>query len=181
MRYSAEPKYRKFVKGHGFLLFARKCGDKYGKKSIDTATKTGIDAAKTASSISAATDCVSISVFASLLCSPEGILNSAVVKKVGSIIAVIKKYKSIIKKTRKRYDKIVLLVKAKLYTAEVLISTALIGSCISHDEYVSINFVSREYHEMNKEIKIPQCCRIYFIKTMKPHCVGFKKSPANKN
>ena len=27
----------------------RKCGDKYGKKLMDTATKTGIDPAKTAS------------------------------------------------------------------------------------------------------------------------------------
>ena len=31
------------------MSFARKFGDKYGKKSLDTATKTGIDAAKTAS------------------------------------------------------------------------------------------------------------------------------------
>ena len=49
MRYSTEPKYRKYVKGYGFLSFARKFGDKYGKKLMDTATKTGIDAAKTAS------------------------------------------------------------------------------------------------------------------------------------
>ena len=49
MRYSLEPKYRKYVQGHGFLPFARKFGDKYGKKLMDTATKTGIDAAKTAS------------------------------------------------------------------------------------------------------------------------------------
>ena len=49
MRYSAEPKYRKYIKGYGFLQFARKFGDKYGKKSMDTATKTGIDAAKTVS------------------------------------------------------------------------------------------------------------------------------------
>ena len=49
MRYSTEPKYRKYVKGYGVLSFARKFGDKYGKKLIDTATKTGIDAAKTAS------------------------------------------------------------------------------------------------------------------------------------
>ena len=49
MRYSAEPKFRKYVKGYGFWSFARKVGDKYGKKLIDTATKTGIDAAKTAS------------------------------------------------------------------------------------------------------------------------------------
>ena len=32
-----------------FLSFARKFGDKYGKKLINTATKTRIDAAKTAS------------------------------------------------------------------------------------------------------------------------------------
>ena len=31
------------------MSFARKFGDKYGKKLIDTSTKTGIDAAKTAS------------------------------------------------------------------------------------------------------------------------------------
>ena len=47
MRYSTEPKYRKYVKRYDFLLFARKLGDKYGKKLIDTVTKTGIDAAKT--------------------------------------------------------------------------------------------------------------------------------------
>ena len=47
-KYSTEPKYRKYVEGYGFLSFARKFGDKYGKKIMDTATKTGIDAAKTA-------------------------------------------------------------------------------------------------------------------------------------
>ena len=48
MRYSTEPRFRKYVKGYGFLSFARKFGNKYGKKLMDTATKTGIDAAKTA-------------------------------------------------------------------------------------------------------------------------------------
>ena len=51
MRYSAEPKVRKYVKGYGFLSFARNFGDKYDKKLMDTSTKTGIDAAKTASKI----------------------------------------------------------------------------------------------------------------------------------
>ena len=46
---STEPRFRKYVKGYVFLPLARKCGDKYGKKLMDTATKTGIDAAKTAS------------------------------------------------------------------------------------------------------------------------------------
>ena len=49
MRYSTEPKYRKYVKGYEFLSFARKFGDKYGKILMHTATKTGIHAAKTAS------------------------------------------------------------------------------------------------------------------------------------
>ena len=49
MRYSSEPKYRKYVKGYCFLSFARKFGDKYGKKLMDTTTKAGIDPAKTAS------------------------------------------------------------------------------------------------------------------------------------
>ena len=47
MRYSTELKYRKYVKGYDFLSFARKFCDKYGKKLMDTATKKGIDAAKT--------------------------------------------------------------------------------------------------------------------------------------
>ena len=49
MRYSTEPRFRKYVKGYGFLSFAKKFSDKYGKKLMDTATKTGMDAAKTTS------------------------------------------------------------------------------------------------------------------------------------
>ena len=49
MRYSTESKFRKYIKGYGFLSFARTFGDKYGKKLMDTATKKRMDAAKTAS------------------------------------------------------------------------------------------------------------------------------------
>ena len=45
MRYSTEPRFRKYVKGYGTFPFARKFGDKCGKNLIDT----GIDAVKTAS------------------------------------------------------------------------------------------------------------------------------------
>ena len=48
MRYSTEPR-RKYVERYGFMSFARKFGYKYVKKLMDTAIKTGIDAAKTAS------------------------------------------------------------------------------------------------------------------------------------
>ena len=49
MSYSTTPKYRKYVKGYGFLSFAKKFRNKYGKKLMDTVTKTGIDATKTTS------------------------------------------------------------------------------------------------------------------------------------
>ena len=49
MRYSTEPRFRKYVKGYGFFSFARKFSNKYGKKLVDTATKAGIDATKMAS------------------------------------------------------------------------------------------------------------------------------------
>ena len=52
MRYSAEPKYKKYVEGYDFLSFARKLGDKYVKKLMNTAKKkkkVDTDAAKTAS------------------------------------------------------------------------------------------------------------------------------------
>ena len=49
MKYSTEPKYRKYVKEYGFYSLARTFRDKYGKKLMDTATETGLDAAKTAS------------------------------------------------------------------------------------------------------------------------------------
>ena len=49
MRFSTKSTFIKYVKGYGFLSFARKHGDKYVKKLMDTATKTGIDAVKIAS------------------------------------------------------------------------------------------------------------------------------------
>ena len=55
MKYSTEPRFRKYVEGYGFLSFAREFGNKYGKKLMDTATKTGINAAKTVSKTAEAT------------------------------------------------------------------------------------------------------------------------------
>ena len=85
---------------------------------------------------SSITECISISVFASLIGIPIGITSSAKELKICAITAGIKKYKSIIKKKKKKHDKIVLLAKSKWNTMKVLISKALINSVISHDEFV---------------------------------------------
>ena len=46
-----------------------------------------------------------------------------------------------------------MLAKSKLNRIEVLISKALIDSVISHNEFVLINNVMKEYEEMKEEIK----------------------------
>ena len=97
---------------------------------------------------STVTGCISISAFDSLFGIPVGITSSAV-----RLIAVIKKYKSIIKKNKKQHYKIVLLAKAKLNSVEVSISKDLIDPNISHDEFVSVNNVQKEYDNMKEEIK----------------------------
>ena len=59
-----------------------------------------------------------ISAFGSLLCVPVGITSSAIGLKICAITAGIKK--SIIKKNKKKHDKIVLLAKDKLNTISFL-------------------------------------------------------------
>ena len=73
---------------------------------------------------------VSIFAIASLVCVPVGITSSVVGIGICAITAGIKKYKSIIKKKKKKRDRIALLGKAKLDVIEVLISKALIDSYI---------------------------------------------------
>ena len=99
------------------------------------------------------TECVSISTFASLLGILIGITSSAIGLKICAITAGIKKYKSIIKKKKKKHDKIVLLAKSMLNSIEVLIYKALIHSVISQNEFVLINNVLKEYNEMKEEIR----------------------------
>ena len=54
-----------------------------------------------------------------------------------------------------------LLGKDKLNTIEVLISQALIDSYISHNEFVLVNNVLREYIEIKKEVKNPENSVLY--------------------
>ena len=56
------------------------------------------------------TGCVSFSAFASLVSIPIGMTSSA----IGAITTGIKKYKSIIKKKKKKHNKIVLVAKSEL-------------------------------------------------------------------
>ena len=75
--------------------------------------------------------------FTSLIGIPIALTSSSIELKISEIAAGIIKYKSIIKKKRKKHDKIVLLVKTKLKTIQVLISRALI------DSYITMNLFQK--------------------------------------
>ena len=96
------------------------------------------------------TGCISITAFTSLLGIPIGITSYAIGLKISAITAGIKMYKLIIKKKKKKHDKIVLLGKSKLSSMEILISKVLIDSVISHDEFAFINNVLKECDKMKE-------------------------------
>ena len=88
--------------------------------------------------------CVSISAF--VLAGIHIVITiSAIELKICVITAGIKKYKSIIKKEKKKHDKIVLLAKSKLNIGEFLTSKALI------DEFALTNDMLRGFYHMKEE------------------------------
>ena len=79
---------------------------------------------------------------------PVDVTSSAVGLKIFAITAVFKKYQSMIKNERRKYNNIVLSAETKLNIVEVLIFKVLIDSNISHDGFFSVNIVLREINDM---------------------------------
>ena len=68
-----------------------------------------------------------------------------------------------IKKNKNKHDKIVLLAKSELNKIEVSFSKALIGSNISHDQFILINNVLKEYSKMKEEINNLKTLSKFFV------------------
>ena len=141
--------------------------------------------------ISTITGCVSISGFVSLVGISIGIMSSTIGLKICLINVRIKKYKSINKKNKTKHDKI-LLVKSQLNSVEVLIFKALNDSNTSHDEFILINNVMKEFYNIEEEVENSNdkytICKIrlpYSLKCRKnkeskhPKLIG--KTPYNKD
>ena len=90
---------------------------------------------------------------ASLVGIPIGSTSSAIGLKICAITVGIKKYKLIVKKKKKKHEKIGLRAKSKWNSVEVLISKILIDPNIIHNEFVLINNVLKGFHDMKEEIK----------------------------
>ena len=67
----------------------------------------------------------------------------------------MKKYNLIITKKRKKLEKAVLLAKTKKNTINFSISKNLIDSDISHNKFVLVNDVLKEYNDIKKAFKNP--------------------------
>ena len=92
---------------------------------------------------------------ASLVGISSGIASFANRIKICTVTAVIKKYKTLIKKKTKRHNEIAFLAKPMLNTVDILISKALFDSCISHNKFVSIKNVLKEYDDKKEKRKNP--------------------------
>ena len=106
---------------------------------------------------------VSISVFTSVVAITATIRSSSVGLRICTITAGIKKYKSIIKKEKKKHDKIVFSAKTNLENDEVLISKALIDLYVSPYKFVLVNNVLREIIKRKKKETLGRrkFCAIY--------------------
>ena len=83
----------------------------------------------------AVTICIFISCFASLIDISKGIMSSTIRLNICVKNARIKKYKSIIKKRKKKHDERALLAKTNLDCIKDLISWSLTDSHIEHDYF----------------------------------------------
>ena len=97
------------------------------------------------------TVCISISTFASLVDISKEIMSSTIRLNICGTTARIKKYKSIIKKKKKKHDEIVLLAKPNLDCIKSLISRPLTDSFIEHDYLLLINML-REYDYIKEKV-----------------------------
>ena len=98
----------------------------------------------------AVTVCISISPFASLVGISKWIMSPTIGWNICTIIWIIKKYKPIIKKKKKKHDKIGLLAKTNLDYIKGLISRSLANLYIERNYFLLIDLL-RKYDYMKKK------------------------------
>ena len=100
--------------------------------------------------LSATSSGVSIISFTSIIGAPVGIASASFTLIFSLTTGIVKKLLNITRNKKKKHDKIVMLAKSKLNSIEKLISQALIGLDISHDEFNRILKEKGKYERMKK-------------------------------
>ena len=82
-----------------------------------------------------------------------GIANASLTLMFPLTTGAIKKLLSITRNKKKKHDKILMLTKSKLDSIEPLVSQALIGMEISHEEFNAIIREKQKYESMKENVK----------------------------
>ena len=103
--------------------------------------------------LSATSSGVSIISFTSIIGAPVGIASASFTLIFSLTTGIVKKLLNITRNKKKKHDKILMLAKSKLDSIETLVSQALIGMEISHEEFNAIIRKKRKYERMKENVK----------------------------
>ena len=107
---------------------------------------------KTLIALSATSGGISIISFTNVIGIPAGVISASLTLVFSLTIGIIKKLLKETKK-KKKLSKIVMLAKSKLNSIETLMSQALIGFKISHEEFKTIVNEKKNYDQMKESIR----------------------------
>ena len=103
--------------------------------------------------LSATSSGVCIISSASVVGAPVGIASASFTLIFSLTTGIVKKLLNITRNKKKKHDKILMLAKSKLDSIETLVSQALIGMEISHEEFNAIIRKKRKYERMKENVK----------------------------
>ena len=103
--------------------------------------------------LSATSGGVSIISFTSIFGAPVGIASASLTLFFFLTTGIVKKLLNITRKKKKKHDKILMLAKSKLNSIETIISQALIGIEISHEEFIAILKEKDKYGKMKDNLR----------------------------
>ena len=91
--------------------------------------------------------------FTSVVGAPVGIASASFTLIFSLTTAIVKKLLNTTRNKKEKHDKIFMLAKSKLNNIETLISQALIGMKISHEEYIAILKEKDKYEKMKEDLR----------------------------
>ena len=96
---------------------------------------------------------VSIISFTSVVGAPVGIASASFTFIFSLTTGIIKKLLSITRNKKKKHDKVLMLATSKLDSIETLVSPALVGVEISHEEFNAIIRERKKYERMKENVR----------------------------
>ena len=97
---------------------------------------------------------ISIASFATVIGAPVGIASASFSLAFSISTGIVKKLLKTTRNKKKKYNKIVMLARSKLNDLENKISEVLINNENSHEDFMTIVSVERNYRELKESIRI---------------------------